>query len=201
MREEDAVDAIEFLHADHERVLDMLARLEADGPAVAGSDADHLRRRRDLVTELVVAESQHEAVEEQYFWPAVRSWLPDGERLAAHAVQQEQEAKHVLARLDKLSADEPEFERLVAQVIADGRAHIAYEQDEVWPKLRETATVQDMRKLGEQMAAAKKSAPTRPHPHTPASPGVLKTVGVAAAAMDKARDAATGRDAADTTRD
>jgi hypothetical protein len=48
------------------------------------------------------------------------------------------------------------------------------------------------------MAAAKKSAPTRPHPHTPASPGVLKTVGAAAAVTDKARDAMTGRGRSDT---
>ena len=35
---------------------------------------------------------------------------------------------------------------------------------------------------------------TRPHPHAPASPGVLKAAGPAvAAAADKARDAVTGR--------
>ena len=39
----------------------------------------------------------------------------------------------------------------------------------------------------------KKTAPTRPHPHTPPSPGALKTAGPIAAAADKARDAVTGR--------
>ena len=43
------------------------------------------------------------------------------------------------------------------------------------------------------MTTAKKAAPTRPHPHTPPKPGVLKTAGVAAAAVDKMRDTATGR--------
>jgi hypothetical protein len=47
--------------------------------------------------------------------------------------------------------------------------------------------------LGDSLEQAKKTAPTRPHPHTPASPGVLKTAGPAAAAADRARDAATGR--------
>ena len=195
------MDAIEFLHADHEQVLRMLEQLEVDVPPVTGFDPDHRRRRKDLVTELVIAESQHEAVEEQYFWPAVKANVPGGEQLAAHAVEQEQEAKHVLARLEKLSGDEPEFERLTAQIIVDGRAHIEYEQEKVWPIVRETLPVQDMLKLGEQMAAAKKSAPTRPHPHTPAAPGVQKIVGAAAAAMDKARDAATGRAKSDPTRD
>ena len=46
--------------------------------------------------------------------------------------------------------------------------------------------------LGRKITESKKTAPTWPHPHTPASPGVLKTAGPAAA--DKARDAVTGRD-------
>jgi hypothetical protein len=47
--------------------------------------------------------------------------------------------------------------------------------------------------LGAKLAQAEKSAPTRPHADTPANPGVLKTVGAAAAAMDHVRDAITGR--------
>jgi hypothetical protein len=47
--------------------------------------------------------------------------------------------------------------------------------------------------IGDKMALAKKAAPTRPHPHTPPKPGVLKSVGVAAAAADKVRDALSGR--------
>jgi hypothetical protein len=111
------VDAIEFLHHDHEQVLGMLSRLERDAEPVTGGDADHLRRRRELVTELVIAESRHEAVEEQYFWPAVRDQVPGGDRLADHGVAQEQAAKHVLARLDGMSADEPEFEPDVSRSV------------------------------------------------------------------------------------
>ncbi len=47
--------------------------------------------------------------------------------------------------------------------------------------------------LDRKITDGKKTAPTRPHPHTPASPGVLKAAGPAAAAADKARDAVTGR--------
>ena len=128
------MDAIELLSADHERVLALLEQLESGS---IEADPNDLRVRRDLVTALVIAVSQHEAVEEQYFWPAVRALVPDGARLAAHAMEQEREAERTLARLEKLSADESEFERLVVRVIADGRAHIAYEQDNVWRKLRE----------------------------------------------------------------
>jgi hypothetical protein len=191
------MDAIEFLRADHVRVLDMLTRLEQGPPAGTSAVADDKSVRRDLVTELVIAESQHEAVEEEYFWPAVRQQVPTGERMAEQALKQEQAAKHILDKLDKASPDEPEFEQLISKVIEDGRAHIAYEQDTVWPVVRDSLSQKDLDELGEKMAKAKKAAPTRPHPHTPPSPGVLKTVGAAAAAADKVRDAATGRGSED----
>ena len=47
--------------------------------------------------------------------------------------------------------------------------------------------------LGEKLERAKKMAPTRPHPHTPSSATVQKTMGTAAAAVDHLRDAVTGR--------
>ena len=42
-----------------------------------------------MVTNLIIAESQHEAIEEQFFWPAVRDALDDGDELAEQALEQE----------------------------------------------------------------------------------------------------------------
>ena len=39
-----------------------------------------------MVTNLIIAESQHEAIEEQFFWPAVRDALDDGDELAEQAL-------------------------------------------------------------------------------------------------------------------
>jgi hemerythrin-like domain-containing protein len=187
------MDAITFLRQDHVTVLAMLDELEgapADGrPATLEDQA----ARKRLVTELVMAESAHEAVEEQYFWPSVRHWLDEGRDLAGPAVQQEQAAKQVLKELDGLEPDDPSFEELVSRVIADGREHIAYEEREVWPVVQQRMAPSELEEVGEKMARAKRMAPTRPHPHTPPTPGVLKTSGVAAAAADRLRDAATGR--------
>jgi hemerythrin-like domain-containing protein len=187
------VDAIALLREDHVAVLailDTLDRAPADGRPAGPDD---LPARRQLVTELVMAESAHEAIEEEYFWPSVRHWLVEGRELAAPAMEQEQSAKQVLAELDRLEAGEPEFERLVSQIIADAREHIRYEETQVWPVVRQRIARSELEELGRKMAGARKVAPTRPHPHTPAKPGVLKTVGVAAAAADRIRDVATHR--------
>jgi Hemerythrin HHE cation binding domain len=161
-------------------------------PAWAGVGR-RLALRKKMAEQLVIEESKHEAVEEMYFWPAVRERVPHGDRLADTAIGQEQEGKEVPDKLDKAEAADPEFERLVTEFIKAAREHIGYEETQVWPLLRTALSAQEASDLGDQLEEAKKSAPTRPHPRTPASPGVLKTAGPAVAAADQFRDAASGR--------
>jgi Hemerythrin HHE cation binding domain len=186
-------DVFEVLGQDHQEVKRMLAELEKGPTAATGASGNHLVLRKKMVEQLIIEESKHEALEEMYFWPAVRDKLADGDQLADTATGQEQEGKEVLAQLDKLDADQPEFEQLVSTFIAAGREHVGYEEGQVWPQLRGRLTPDESRSIGEKISEGKKTAPTRPHPHTPASPGVLKSAGPAVAAADRARDAATGR--------
>ena len=184
----------DVLGQDHEEVKRMLAELELGPTAATGADSDQLALRKKMVQQLVIEESKHEAVEEMYFWPAVREHLTDGDDLANQAQDQEQEGKEVLSKLDKLGPEEDEFEARLAEFIRTGRAHIAFEETTVWPDLRGALSAAEADDLGRKLAAGKETAPTRPHPATPASPGLLKTAGPAVAAADRIRDAATGRD-------
>ena len=189
----DMADVFEVLGQDHREVKEMLAQLEHHATTAAGGTKQEMAERKAMAEKLVIEESKHEVVEQMYFWPMVRERLSPGDELADIAIAQENEGKHVLDKLDKLDASEPEFELLLAEFIRAGREHIAYEEEQVWPALRDALTPQEAAELGNRITEAKKTAPTRPHPHTPASPAVLKATGPAAAAADKARDAATGR--------
>ena len=97
-------DVFTVLAKDHEEVKGMLAELEKGPAKAAGASQDQLARRKKMTEELIIEESKHEALEEMYFWPAVREHRPAGDTLADEATGQEQEAKEVLARLDKLQA-------------------------------------------------------------------------------------------------
>lgn len=175
-------DAFQVLEADHLEVKGMLAELES-GSGNQGA----------LAERLVMEESKHEAAEEMYFWPTVRDKVPGGGPLADQALHQEQEGKEVLDKLRKLTPSDPEFTQLVDTFARAGREHIAFEEEQVWPKLRGLITSQESEDLGSKLEMAKKTGPTRPHPGAPDSPGALKTVGAATAVVDKARDAATNR--------
>ena len=183
----------DVLGRDHLEVQRMLSELGTGPTRATGATAAHLTLRKKMVEELVIEESKHEAVEEMYFWPAVRERLPNGDQLADHAIGQEQEGKQVLDLLDRLDASQPEFEEVLAMFVKAGREHIAYEETVVWPPLAAALSAEDAAGLGSKIEQAKKSAPTRPHPGTPPKPGVLKGTGPAVAAMDRLRDAASGR--------
>jgi hemerythrin-like domain-containing protein len=185
-------NVFEVLRKDHNEVKRVLGELET---AVSGGrpDPDHVALHEKLVEHLVIEESKHEAVEEEYFWPAVREKLPDGDRLADQAVEQEQKAKYVLDDLMGMSADKAEFDELIRTFIRDGRRHIAFEENQVWPKLEPVLSSEEADQLGEKIVEGKKIAPTRPHPHTPPKPGILKATGPAVGAADRVRDKITGR--------
>jgi hemerythrin-like domain-containing protein len=112
------------------------------------------------VTDLVIVESRHEAIEEHFFWPMVRSSLPDGEELVNRGLSQENAAKQVLHALDKVESNQSDFEEMVCRV-NEGREHIEYEQTQVWPKVQAAVSQQDLEELGEKIAKSKKTAPTR----------------------------------------
>jgi hemerythrin-like domain-containing protein len=185
------MDALTFLREDHKSVLGMLEVLDG-APSSAGAELSGLGT---MVTNLVIAESQHEAIEEQFFWPAVRDALEDGDELADEAIAQEQEGKRLLQRLEDGEPGDPDYQQALQEFVKAGREHISYEQDVVWPKFEAAVSKSDLEKLGEKLEAAKKIAPTRPHPDTPPNSAVQKTMGAAAAMADHVRDAATGRDA------
>lgn len=185
-------DIFDVLAADHKEVKQMLARLEKNRPKRGAGD-NALAKRKEQVEQLIIEESKHEALEEMHFWPAVRDKLPDGDKLADKATGQEQEAKHVLDKLDKMDAGDGKFEELLAEFTESGREHIQFEETQVWPKLRKALSKKEAGEIGKKFSDGKKTAPTRPHPATPPRPGALKSAGPAIAAADKARDAATGR--------
>jgi hemerythrin-like domain-containing protein len=186
-------DVFTVLGQDHQEVKRMLAELEKGPTAATGASEAQLALRKKMTEELIIEESRHEALEEMYFWPAVRDHIQSGSTLADKAIGQEQAAKQVLANLDKVGSGDAEFERLLGKFVTDAREHIEFEETQVWPLLRTALPAETSAELGKKIAEGKKTAPTRPHPHTPPSPGALKAAGPVAAAADKARDKLTGR--------
>ncbi|OBG60605.1 hemerythrin [Mycobacterium sp. E188] len=181
------MDAITFLRQDHKSVLGLFETLDG-APSGSGAEASGLET---FVNNLIIAESQHEAIEEQLFWPAVRDAIGDG--IVDKAIEQEQAGKQLLQRLEDGKPGEPDYHEALQEFVKAGREHIAYEQDVVWPQVELAISREDLEKIGEKLEQAKKMAPTRPHSHGLQHRRVRRGAGMGAAVVDHVRDALTGR--------
>jgi len=186
-------DVFEVLKKDRDEVKAMLGWLADGQTAASGATTGQLEERKRLVDNLIIEESRHEAVEQQYFWPAVRRLGPEGDRVADQAIEQETSGEQILNELDRLAPDDHRFESVLAAFASDARAHIAFEEAHAWPLLSATLSQQESAELADKITQAKKLAPTRPHPSVPPQPSAQKTAGPLASAADKLRDVLTGR--------
>jgi Hemerythrin HHE cation binding domain len=157
-------DVFEVLKQDHDEMKAMLTRLEEGPTVVSGATVDQLAWRQQLVEEVIIEESMHEAAEQQYFWPAVRELGADGDRIADEAIEGEQQGERVLHSLGRLNPDDLRFEELLAMFTSAARTHIAFEEAHAWPLLRASITAQRAYELGDKITQAKKLAPTWPDP-------------------------------------
>jgi hemerythrin superfamily protein len=165
------------LYDQHARIRELFELVKsADGPA-RQTAFDHLR-------ELLAV---HEAGEEMVVRPAVKKIVGADEVDARN--QEESEAAHVLADLEKMDVASPEFARTLAEFEQAVSDHAQHEEIEEFPRILAQVSQDDQQKMGARLLKAQKNAPTHPHPGAAGSTAAQYTVGPFAALLDKAKDA------------
>jgi hemerythrin superfamily protein len=178
------MDAIELLMHDH-RIVEQLF--------VDYGAAKNDEQRRGIVEILVRELSKHAALEELTVYPLARTALPEGtvdvdEHLAEHMA-----VKKTLLALDKLGQGAADERRLVEELQREIEQHVAEEEGQFLPALRGAIDEEALQELGAQLDAAKKLAPTRPHPNIPDHPPGEAILGAVGAIYDRLRDRLQGR--------
>jgi hemerythrin superfamily protein len=179
------MDAIDLLTRDHREVEQLF------GTFRSGSDDEKRSAAEGIIRELSI----HAAIEEEVFYPAIRRRMPDCDGLVGHSIDEHQEIKELLAAIDGMidKSHTKAFADKMARLESTVMEHVDDEEQKLFPSVREGFTKTALNELGTAMNRAKKTAPTRPHPSTPAHPLAHATVGRAAAVVDRMRDAASGR--------
>jgi len=89
-----------------------------------------------------------------------------------------------------MTGDDPELAPLVKELANSVLHHVKEEEGDLFKQLRTNVSRKDLTRWGEELKAAKRSAPTHPHPHAPNQPPGNALVSVAAGVADRARDKA-----------
>jgi hemerythrin superfamily protein len=176
------LDALTLLKADHEAVEKKFARFEELGPRA-------LKSKAAVVADVIEALSVHAAIEEQLLYPAVRDRLADEEGQVLEALEEHHVMKWTLSELDGMSPDHERFDAKFAVLMESVRHHVQEEENELFPTVRKSFTRAELHDLGDALAHAKETAPTKPHPHSPDEPPMNEVAAAVTNPIDALRDA------------
>ncbi|MFF6999042.1 hemerythrin domain-containing protein [Streptomyces sp. NPDC008313] len=178
-------DVVAELTTDHREVEELFGKIESLAP---GDE-----RRKKYADQAVIELVRHSVAEEAYLYPAVREFLPDGDSIADRELGDHATAERTMKELEGADADDPAFDRLIGELMTEIRSHVRDEEDNLFPRLRASASGEELMKLGDKIRQAKKTAPTRPHPSAPDTPPANKLLAPGVGMVDRVRDALSGR--------
>ena len=173
------MDIIDVLTKDHSEVNQLFGRFAR---ASKPETLDELGK--EIIRELSI----HAAIEEQFVYPLLRRKVDDGGELANHSIEEHQEVKELLDKLEKSDSSQAAYVQTMERVIENVREHIAEEEGEILPKLRATTSADTRRAVGEIADKAKSIVPTHPHPMVPGTATAQLIAGPWASLVDRIRD-------------
>jgi len=156
-------DALDVLVQDHHTVEDLFTRFEKSGSGAR-------KRRQQLVDKIIHELSVHAAIEEEVLYPAARREVPGTNDDVLESLEEHHIVKWTLSELEHLGPDDERFEPKMTVLMESVRHHVEEEEKELFPQLRKALDATRLEELGRALAAAKRSAPTRPHPRSPDTP-------------------------------
>ncbi|GAA3508794.1 hemerythrin domain-containing protein [Dietzia aurantiaca] len=177
-------DVVDILTADHREMIGLLELIEET------TDPAERRALADAATAEIV---RHSVAEELFVYPVYTREVTDGADEVEHDKEEHQELEETLVKLEGVDSEDADFLRLVRELKGQLDHHVDDEESDQFPKLRRAVSAEELVDLGRKVEAAKKVAPTRPHPDSPHSELFHMTVGLGVGMVDRLRDALSGR--------
>lgn len=142
-----ATDALDLLKADHDRVKALFREFES----LKGKD-DEDSRKIELVDEICYELTVHAMLEEEIFYPVLRSAIDDDDLLDEADVEHAG-ARELISQLEIMAPGDDHYDATVTVLGEEVEHHIEKEEGELFDAARDAGL--DLDELGEQLAARK----------------------------------------------
>ncbi|MCX8517602.1 MAG: hemerythrin domain-containing protein [Rhodoferax sp.] len=136
-------NAITLLKADHQAVTQLFEEYEKTHSVI---------KKKALVAQVCTALSVHAQIEEEIFYPAVKTALKD-KKLVPEAAVEHAGVKSLMVQLEGMEPDGEMYDAKVKVLSEYVRHHVKEEQNEMFPMVKATAL--DLVELGNRMAERK----------------------------------------------
>ncbi len=151
-------DPVAFLIGQHMMIRDLFTE-------VMGSTGD---AKADAFSRLVTMLAVHETAEEQVLRPMTRAKIDGGDAIADARIEEERQAKEMLAELEKIGPGGEGFDALLAQLREAVILHAVHEEQYEFRYLKQKTIAEGKKGQAAMMATMLKAseaiAPTHPHP-------------------------------------
>jgi hemerythrin-like domain-containing protein len=140
-----ARDALALLRADHDKVRSLFREFES----LRGID-DEDERKSELVDEICYELTLHTMVEEEIFYPVLRSAINDDDMMDEADVEHAG-ARELISQLEVMYPGDDHFDATVVVLGEEVGHHIEKEEGEIFEAARSAGI--DLERLAEQLAA------------------------------------------------
>ena len=135
------MDAIVMLRDDHKAVERLFKKFEKNDLSV--------------VPEICAALTKHARIEEEVFYPAVRSEVDDTTDDVLEAVEEHHVVKMLISELGDLTPADETYKAKATVLMEVVRHHIEEEEGEMFPEVRDALGRKRLVQIGDEMAAAR----------------------------------------------
>jgi len=139
------MDALELLKQDHQAVKDLFDQID---------DAEDAKQRKRLFDQIDTQLNIHAHIEETVFYPEMQK-IDELKDMVEEALEEHQEVKTLLEEIEGLDPEAEQFSASLEELMENVEHHVAEEEDEMFPKVRERCDQATLDRLGDQLESAK----------------------------------------------
>jgi hemerythrin superfamily protein len=140
------MNAIELLKADHKKVATLFDQVKE-----TESEQEHWKLFNQIKTELEV----HTHIEETIFYPRIQQ-LKELKDMVLEALEEHKQVKTLLREITGLAESNEKLAAKLKVMSENVEHHVDEEENEMFPKVKNVLSEEDLEELGTQLQAAKK---------------------------------------------
>jgi hypothetical protein len=141
------MNALQLLRTDHQHLKQLLKDAE-DTETTDGEEREKLLE--SIMTEL----KNHETIEEEIFYPALRE-KAEAEELVLEALEEHRVVDHILDELEDVPTGDDVWAAKLTVMKENIEHHVAEEEGEMFKQARASLSRTELEELGEEMNARK----------------------------------------------
>jgi hemerythrin superfamily protein len=139
------MDALELLKQDHQAVKELFEQL---------NDGKNDKRRKRIFDKINSELNVHTHIEETVFYPEMER-IEGLKEMVKEALDEHREVKKLLEEIETLDFAKDDSESLITELVENVDHHVAEEEDEMFPRVRELCDEATLQKLGKRLESAK----------------------------------------------